>query len=87
MIIALIRIKKNGECMYIKNVFVGMVFALACGSAFSDGEKIKKITVMSGDIEVPVEETIPSGMGRSPSVLYIHAKRGYDEVAKDGRCS
>jgi carboxymethylenebutenolidase len=57
-----------------------LVLLLAAGSAFADGVMIKKMTVMSGDVEVPVEIAIPSGKGPFPPVLYIHAKRGYDEV-------
>jgi len=42
--------------------------------------KIEKMSVMSGDVEVPLELAIPVGKGPFPPVLYIHAKRGYDEV-------
>ncbi len=57
-----------------------LVLVLAVGPAFADGVKIEIMTVMSGDVEVPVEVAIPSGKGPFPPVLYIHAKRGYDEV-------
>lgn len=42
--------------------------------------QIRKIAVKSGDVDVPAEVAIPAGKGPFPPVLYIHAKRGYDEV-------
>lgn len=41
---------------------------------------LQKITIKSGDAEVPAELAVPAGKGPFPPVLYIHAKRGYDEV-------
>jgi carboxymethylenebutenolidase len=61
--------------------FLGiLVFALASRTALAEGVKIEKMTVMSGDVEVPVEVAIPAGKGPFPPVLFIHAKRGYDDV-------
>jgi len=65
------------DTKYILNVLLLM---LVTHAALADGVMIEKTTVMSGDIEVPVEIAIPSGKGPFPPVLYIHAKRGYDEV-------
>lgn len=42
--------------------------------------QLRKIAIKSGDVDVPVEIATPSGKGPFPPVLYIHAKRGYDEV-------
>jgi len=69
--------------MNTKNFQGALMLALVCGSVLADGVKIEKMTVMSGDVEVPVEVTIPSGKGPFPPVLYIHAKRGYDEVDRN----
>jgi len=66
--------------MILKHVLIGLTLALAVRSAFADGVTIEKMTVKSGDAEVPVEVAIPPGKGPFPPVLYIHAKRGYDEV-------
>ena len=41
---------------------------------------VSKITIKSGDVDVPAEIAMPQGKGPFPPVLYIHAKRGYDEV-------
>lgn len=41
--------------------------------------KIMRITLKSGDVDVPVEIVQPAGKGPFPPVLFIHAKRGYDE--------
>jgi len=62
---------------FLLNIFV-LVFASRM--AFAGGVKIEKMTVMSGDVEVPVEVATPSGKGPFPPVLFIHAKRGYDAV-------
>jgi len=59
---------------------LGMLLLLAVRAALAGGIVIEKITVMSGEVEVPVEITTPSRKGPFPPVLYIHAKRGYDEV-------
>ncbi|PKO71110.1 MAG: dienelactone hydrolase [Betaproteobacteria bacterium HGW-Betaproteobacteria-14] len=40
----------------------------------------QKGTLKSGAIEVPYEVARPQGKGPFPPVLYIHAKRGYDEI-------
>jgi len=41
--------------------------------------EIRSITLKAGDSEVPTEIAIPTGKGPFPPVLFIHAKRGYDE--------
>ncbi|HNI08383.1 MAG TPA: dienelactone hydrolase family protein, partial [Thiobacillaceae bacterium] len=54
--------------------------------------EVRQITLRSGDVDVPVEVAIPDGPGPFPPVLFIHAKRGYDdnerrhvaELAKQG---
>lgn len=66
--------------MNLKNFLSMLVLTLAGRVALADGVTIEKMTVMSGDVEVPVEVAIPPGKGPFPPVLYIHAKRGYDEV-------
>jgi carboxymethylenebutenolidase len=43
---------------------------------------LKKDTIKSGDVEVPIEIAIPGGDGPFPPVLFIHAKRGYDEAER-----
>jgi len=52
----------------------------AARAACADGVMIENISVMSGNVEVPVEIAVPPGKGPFPPVLYFHAKRGYDEV-------
>jgi carboxymethylenebutenolidase len=41
--------------------------------------EIRSVTLKAGDIDVPTEIAIPPGKGPFPPVLFIHAKRGYDE--------
>ena len=40
----------------------------------------EKGSIKSGPVEVPIEIARPSGKGPFPPVLYIHAKRGFDDV-------
>lgn len=59
------------------------ILAAALVAAFAHahgGVEIKTAAAKSGDVEVPVEIALPEGKGPFPPVLYIHAKRGYDEV-------
>lgn len=44
--------------------------------------RIDKITLRSGDVDVPMEIAVPEGAGPFPPVLFIHAKRGYDEAER-----
>ena len=44
---------------------------------------IEKSTVRHGSTEVPVEIARPEGRGPWPPVLYIHAKRGYEDVDRE----
>lgn len=50
----------------------------ACAPAFA--AEIQKTTIQSGDVEVPAEIARPAGKAPFPPVLYIHAKKGYDET-------
>jgi len=64
----------------IKHYLTGLTLALVAHAALADGVVIEKMTVNSAGVEVPVEVAVPPGKGPFPPVLYIHAKRGYDEV-------
>lgn len=72
------RVKSND--LKLKYHLTAWILALAAQSALAEGVTIEKMTVKSADVEVPVEVAIPPGKGPFPPVLYIHAKRGYDEV-------
>jgi carboxymethylenebutenolidase len=41
--------------------------------------EIRSVTLKVGDVDVPTEVAIPAGKGPFPPVLFIHAKRGYDD--------
>ncbi len=65
----------------MKTPMLALFFAFACQNVLaSDTVTLKKISIQSGDVEVPAEIAVPKGNGPFPPVLYIHAKRGYDEV-------
>jgi len=57
-----------------------LVMAASVAMPAMAGEvEIRKISLKSGDIDVPVEIAVPEGKGPFPPVLFIHAKRGYDD--------
>ncbi|MBL8323699.1 MAG: dienelactone hydrolase family protein, partial [Rubrivivax sp.] len=58
------------------------VIALTSGSPAS-GQTLHKSSVRHGTVEVPVEVARPAGTGPWPPVLYIHAKRGYEDVDRE----
>lgn len=64
--------------MKITTLVLALLFASQLVQA---GEvQLRKVTLKSGEVDVPAEIAIPAGKGPFPPVLYIHAKRGYDEV-------
>lgn len=44
--------------------------------------ELRKTSIRSGDVDVPVEVAVPDGEGPFPPVLFIHAKRGYEEAER-----
>jgi len=44
--------------------------------------RIDKVTLRNGDVDIPVEIAVPEGPGPFPPVLFIHAKRGYDDAER-----
>jgi carboxymethylenebutenolidase len=65
--------------MKIKYFISMLMLLLSARAALASGATVEKMTVMSGDVEVPVEVATPPGKGPFPPVLYIHAKRGYEK--------
>lgn len=61
--------------MRILSLFLALLVHLAAGA-----QTIEKASVRHGLIDVPVEIARPAGTGPWPPVLYIHAKRGYEDV-------
>lgn len=56
---------------------------LAAAASVAGAPSIEKPTVRHGSTEVPVEIARPTGSGPWPPVLYIHAKRGDEEVDRE----
>ena len=52
-------------------------------AALASAQTIEKPSVRHGTTEVPVEIARPAGRGPWPALLYIHAKRGYEDVDRD----
>ena len=56
-----------------------LLIALLTVQAWAGEVAIRSVTLKSGDVDVPAEVAVPAGKGPFPPVLFIHAKRGYDE--------
>ncbi len=59
---------------WVASVLVALVWTGATA------QSVEKSVVRHGTVDVPVELARPSGAGPFPAVLYIHAKRGYEDV-------
>ncbi|RPH60760.1 MAG: dienelactone hydrolase [Burkholderiales bacterium] len=46
-------------------------------------QTLEKRTLSHGSVDVPIEVARPAGPGPWPPLLYIHAKRGYEDVDRD----
>jgi carboxymethylenebutenolidase len=57
-----------------------LLFALAAGCAsVAQAVTIEKAAVKNADVEVPIEIARPAGAGPFPPVLYIHARKGFED--------
>ena len=56
-----------------------LVAVLAGPAASAAAEPLEKSTASTGKYEVPLEVARPIGTGPFPPVLYIHAKRGFQD--------
>ena len=52
---------------------------LACWVLASVAQPLEQSTASTGRYDVPIEVARPAGKGPFPPVLYIHAKRGFEE--------
>lgn len=60
----------------------GIVFTAALcvlAGAAQAAVDVRKTRIQSGALEIPAEVATPTGKGPFPPVLYIHAKKGYDD--------
>jgi carboxymethylenebutenolidase len=56
---------------------VALALSLAAGCAHA--ATIEKAAVRNGNVEVPVEVARPAGAGPFPPVLYVHARKGFED--------
>ena len=56
-----------------------LALVLAVLPILGAAQEVEQRTVRNGSVEVPVEFVRPEGAGPFPPVLYIHARRGYEE--------
>jgi carboxymethylenebutenolidase len=68
--------------MDMNKALLAILAVLALPAQAVEVVTLKKDSIKSGDVEVPIEIAIPGGDGPFPPVLFIHAKRGYDEAER-----
>ena len=57
-----------------------LVLAGGLAAAAASAEvRIERVTLKAAGADVPVEVAIPAGKGPFPPVLYVHARRGYED--------
>jgi len=59
-------------------LLVATCLVLQVPAAFAE-VRVERANVRSGSVEVPVEIAVPEGKGPFPPVLYVHARRGYED--------
>jgi carboxymethylenebutenolidase len=62
-----------------KSALLPILFLVLASSALA-GVEVERSSIKSGEVDVPVEIAIPTGKGPFPPVLYIHAKRGFEDT-------
>jgi carboxymethylenebutenolidase len=70
-------VQARREAAVIRELGFVVALLLTAGAA---AQTVEKASVRHGGAEVPVEIARPAGSGPWPPVLYIHAKRGYEDV-------
>ena len=55
-----------------------ILFAASAAAAPAQVE-VRKDALRAGDVEVPIEIAIPAGKPPFPAVLYVHARRGFED--------
>jgi carboxymethylenebutenolidase len=50
-----------------------------CVATAANAVTLEKTTVRNADVEVPVEVARPAGTGPFPPVLYVHARKGFED--------
>lgn len=65
----------------MRRLAITVLTALAAFGAHA--QSTEKLSVRHGAVEVPIEVARPAGRGPFPPVLYIHAKRGFEDVDRE----
>jgi carboxymethylenebutenolidase len=55
----------------------------ALATCIAQAQSLEKFSVKHGAVEVPIEVAKPAGRGPFAPVLYIHAKRGFEDVDRE----
>jgi carboxymethylenebutenolidase len=62
----------------VSRVAVALALATGCATG-AQAVTIEKSAVKNGGVEVPVEVARPAGAGPFPPLLYVHARRGFED--------
>jgi carboxymethylenebutenolidase len=68
------------ETLVMRTAYLVMALLAHLGA---DAQTIERSSVRHGTVEVPIEIARPAGAGPWPPLLYIHAKRGFEDVDRD----
>ena len=60
-------------------LLIGLFAGGISTAAAAESVSLRQITLKNGEVDIPVEIAVPSGTGPFPPVLFIHAKRGWDD--------
>lgn len=60
---------------------IGLLLALWLLPAAAAGITVRDVNYRNGDLEIGAKLYLPEGRGPHPAVLYVHARRGWDEEA------
>ena len=68
----------------MRGISLALTLALALATpALAAAVRVERSTLKAGTVEVPVEIAIPEGKGPFPPVLYVHARRGYEDPDRE----
>jgi carboxymethylenebutenolidase len=61
-----------------------LALALAFAATAAEAQvRVERATVKTAQADVPVEIAVPAGKGPFPAILYVHARRGYEDPDRE----
>ena len=63
----------------MQRIRMALALMVALGASQVSAQGVEKAIVKSGDVEVPLEIARPAGSGPFAPLLYVHARRGFED--------